>query len=187
MEAVTEVLGSLAQVQSILVGGEIVRVDYVSPASASEEEEAPGAYDRVRMGVELETGDGATCAVAWKMAGACEGLVVGPGRVDSLRSFDMELRRQDRTRSTAWQPVIGTPVQSLDVSWQLSDAECPPSLWAIHLRLNGQDLTIALGEAGLDGLRYQPDELLVIFDPSLASAYRIPADIKPDDVQPARP
>jgi hypothetical protein len=183
MEAFADVGGCVARVQGVLVGHEIVGVDYVSPASAPEEDDASAAYDSVLMGVELATRDGATCAVAWQMAGECEGLVVGRGRVESLRTFDMELRRANRTQSTRWQPLIGAPVRAVDVSWQRSAAGCPPTLWAIHVQLDAQAVTIALGEAGADGPRYQPDELLVIFDRALAAAYRIPAAIDPDGVE----
>jgi hypothetical protein len=181
LDTFADMRGRVSRVRSILVGREIDRVDYVSPASAHEEVAAPLAFDGVRMGIELATRDGATCAVAWQMAGVCEGLVVGQGRVESLRSFDMELRRENRTQSSRWQPFIGAPVRAVDVSWQQSAARCPPTLWAIHLQFDAQALTIALGEAGSDGPRYQPDELLVIFDSTLAAAYRIPAAIENDD------
>lgn len=102
---------------------------------------------------------------------------MGSGRVESLRFFDMALRRADRTRSSRWQPFIGTPVRGIRVDWQNSADGCPPTVWAVQLDFGVQAVTIAMGEAGLDGPRYQPDGLLVIFDRTSAEAYRIPAAI----------
>lgn len=181
MEAFADVPAGPSQLEAILVGHDIVRVAYVSPSSASEEGHSSAEYDRVRMGVELETGEGATCAVAWRMAGACEGLVMGGGDVESLRGYHMALRRVDRTRSRGWQPFIGTPVHRVRAEWQISADGCPPTVWAVQLDLGVRTLTIALGEAASDGPSYQPDELLVIFDCAVAKGYRIPAAIDLDD------
>lgn len=181
MEAFADVQDCVSRLRSSLVGHEIVRVEYVSPASSSEDEDSSAAYDIVRMGVEFETRRGITCAVTWQMAGECEGLVMGPGRVESLRPFHMELRRANQTHSRRWRPFTEVPVAVVDVSWQRSSAGCPPTVWAIHLVVDGESLTIALGEVGADGPQYQPDELLVIFDRSVAAAYRIPAAVDPSD------
>lgn len=175
-EAFSDVRGGLSRVRSTLLGNEIVRVDYVLPASTTECD-TPAAYDSVRMGVEFATRDGGRCAVAWQMVGDCEGMVTGRGPIDALRSFDMELRRVRMTQSAGWQRFVGAPVRALDVRWQRSAEGCPPTVWAIRLQVDSESLTIALGEPGIDGPVYQPDELLVIFDREAAAAYRIPAAI----------
>lgn len=181
MEGFADVRAGPSQFEAVLAGNSVVRVDYVAPSSAQDERRVTPKYDRVRMGVELETQEGATCAVAWKMAGVCEGLMMGSGRVESLRSYDMALRRADRTRAASWQPFIGTPVLKVRTDWQISADGCPPTVWAVQLDFGVRSLTIAMGEAGPDGPSYQPDELLVIFDRALANTYRIPAAIELGD------
>ena len=166
-----DVREQLARAESILVGHEIVGVQYVLPASVTEDD-ADTEVDSVRIGVELSVRGGGTCSVTWHTAGKCEGLMVGPGRVDCLRTIPMALRRKERTQSTKWQPFIDRRVRALRVSWQESSEGCPPTLWAIQLKFDTDELMIALGEAGPDGARYQPDELVVIFDAELAAAYR---------------
>jgi len=176
VESLAETREYLRRAESVLADRRIVRIEYVSPASASELE-APAAIDSVRMGVELELDDGAICSVAWRMEGACEGLVVGPGRVESLRTMSMDLQRTDRTDTPQWRSTLGQPVRRVGAGWQESSSGCPETLWAIHLQLDHGGITIALGEVDSDGPRYQPDELVVIFDGALAERYWIPAAI----------
>lgn len=179
MGAFADVHDGMSRFRVVLEGNEIARVDYVMPASTTADGHMSTAFDSVSMGVELLMQDGTRCAVTWQMDGECEGMVMGRGGIESLRPFEMELRRVEMTRSAGWQPFLGAPVIALDVGWQRSAEGCPPTVWAVRLQVDADAglLTIALGEPGADGPTYQPDELLVIFDQAVAAAYRIPAAI----------
>lgn len=71
----------------------------------------------------------------------------------------------------AWREYIGDRIISVAASWQVSGEDCPESLWAVRLSFAGGSIVIALGTA-YPHLDYQPDELVVVFDMSLARSYK---------------
>ena len=79
MEAFADVQDCVSRLRSSLVGHEIVRVEYVSPASSSEDEDSSAAYDIVRTGVEFrDTARDYLCGDLADGRGM-RGLANGPG------------------------------------------------------------------------------------------------------------
>lgn len=71
----------------------------------------------------------------------------------------------------AWRGLRGEAILSVAVAWHVSGQDCPESLWGVRLSFSARSILIALGTAN-PGLKYMPDELVVVFDPSLADSYR---------------
>jgi hypothetical protein len=163
-----------------LVGARLARASYLAPASSElGTPSRAAAIDVTRVGLELLCDDGRCFSAIWAMDGFNEGLSIGPGPGESRHSL-YELTSVDVTDLPRWARLLHRPITGVDLGWHVPNEGCPRTIWAACLRFEGRDqLTIALGclWRGVT-LEYQPDEVVVIFDPSLASAYR-PAGAEP--------
>lgn len=72
-----------------------------------------------------------------------------------------------------WSSLVGSVIVGFGVATQQSE-EGYELLWAIRINFdNGASAVVALGELQGMAPNYQPDNLLVIFDPEVAQSYQI--------------
>jgi hypothetical protein len=119
--------------------------------------------------VVLDLGDHGRMAFTWAMVGELEGLAVF--KEESLSEIAIE--KHDAAQCAAWHQHIGHSIISIAASWQVSGENCPESLWAVRICFAEGSIVVALGRANPD-IKYMPNELVVIFDSSLAQSYRPP-------------
>jgi hypothetical protein len=117
--------------------------------------------------VDLDFGKRGTTAITWAMAGELQGLAILPG--ESYAGIATEIL--DAADREAWRDLVGHKITSVAASWHISGADCPESIWAIRISFAVGSIVIALGAACPD-IKYMPDELVVVFDMSLARSYK---------------
>jgi hypothetical protein len=100
------------------------------------------------------------------MSGELEGLAILGGEPYSGIGTEI-LDAADRE---AWRQHIGNRITSIAASWQFSGENCPESLWSLRISFASGSIVIALGTAPV--LDYMPNELVVVFDMSLARSFR---------------
>ncbi|MEZ0260241.1 MAG: hypothetical protein ACAH80_04485 [Alphaproteobacteria bacterium] len=116
--------------------------------------------------VVLDLADRGKVVVTWAMTGALEGLTLLAEEAYS-GTIDEVLEAAERE---AWRNHIGHSITSVAASWQISGEDCPESLWSIRIGFPEGSVVIALGQVRAS-IEYMPDELVVIFDSSLARSY----------------
>lgn len=159
------------------VSGEAVRtVRYVAPRGESwpEGHRSDRAHE-VDMAVELGMESGAALVLFWAMDGVNEGMAI-EFRSPSESDTDLPGDPIDVSDHIDWEGFLGVPITSIGIAWHVPNEGCPEMPWAYNFEFSDESsLVIALGEAEDAGFTYMPDALLVIFDKSLAAAYKIPA------------
>lgn len=116
--------------------------------------------------VELGFGDSGITAITWAMDGELEGLGILSG--ESYSGVGTEVL--DAADREAWREHIGERIISVAGSWQISGEDCPESLWSVRIGFAAGSIVIALGAA--PDMDYMPNELVVVFDMSLARSYK---------------
>ncbi|MCE7080656.1 hypothetical protein [Streptomyces sp. ST2-7A] len=159
------------------VSGEVVRtVRYVVPQG----EEWPEGHreDRaheVDMAIELSMESGAVLVLSWAMDGFNEGVAI-EFRHPEESSTDLPGDPIDVSGHADWRNFLGVPITGIKIAWHIPNEGCPEMPWSYNFDFSdGSSLVFALGEAEGAGFTYMPDSLLVIFDESIAAAYKIPA------------
>ncbi|MFP3988452.1 hypothetical protein U9R90_13255 [Streptomyces sp. E11-3] len=127
------------------------------------------------MAVVLSMESGPVLVLSWAMDGVNEGMEVefrSPGEAGASLPGDPI----DVSGHVDWEGLLGVPIVSIGTSWHIPNEGCPEMPWAYNFRFSDESsLFIALGEAEGTGFTYMPDALLVVFDMSLAAAYKTPA------------
>lgn len=116
--------------------------------------------------VDLHLGDRGTTSITWAMAGELEGLAILKGESYSGTGTEV-LDASDRH---GWREHVGERITSVAASWQISGEQCPESLWSVRISFATSSIVIALGTA--PDMDYMPNELVVVFDMSLARSYK---------------
>ena len=101
------------------------------------------------------------------------GELHGISIVDDEAYSDPGAKSIEASSRDAWRGHIGGTIASVGAAWQVSGDGCPESLWALRLDLSAGSVVLALG-TDFPEIDYMPDELIVVFDPALARAYRPP-------------
>ncbi|KAA3607484.1 MAG: hypothetical protein DWQ01_14945 [Planctomycetota bacterium] len=144
-----------------------VTYHYFPPADGTYYAGGEKGVDHILAAVDLDLGDRSTTAITWAMAGELEGLGILEG--ESYSGIASEVL--DAADREAWREHIGNRITSVAASWQISGEDCPESLWSIRLNFATGSIVIALGTA-YPHLDYEPDELVVVSDKSLAHSYK---------------
>lgn len=139
---------------------------YLPPANGAYYAGGENGVDCDLAAVELHLGDRGTMAITWAMSGELEGLGIVEGKPYSGIGTEV-LNAADRE---AWRQHVGSRITSIAASWQISGENCPESLWALRLSFAAGSIVIALGTGPV--LDYMPNELVVVFDMSLAQSYK---------------
>jgi hypothetical protein len=79
----------------------------------------------------------------------------------------------EATNLPQWRPLVGSVICGFGVGTQHSE-EGHQLLWSIRLDVeNGVSVVVALGDIEDASPRYQPDNLVVIFEPETAQSYQV--------------
>lgn len=116
--------------------------------------------------VVLDLGDRSR-AITWAINGEAEGLSV----LDGWSYKGLADTSTDASSREAWRDHIGDTITSVAASWQDSTESQHACLWALRLDFSTGSVVVALGTADQE-VEYMPDELVVVFDATLAAAYR---------------
>lgn len=129
----------------------------------------------VDLSVELVMDGGATLALSWAMDGMNEGLAIELREAGESGS-GLITETVDVSSRIEWSTFLGNSIVNAAPAWHVPNEGCSEMPWAFRLDFsNSSSLVIALGESKGSGFTYMPDSLVVIFDDSIAAAYRIPA------------
>jgi hypothetical protein len=130
------------------------------------------SFDEVDS-VEITFVSGSRLVVRWAMDAALEGLAIEIVTKDSATDG---LVAADVTATPAWRDLVGNSIMAWRTAWQVSNADCPETLWSIAaVCFSGAAVAFALGEERGLGLSYMPDSMVVIFSEPLAVGYTIAA------------
>jgi len=139
---------------------------YLPPANGADYAGGEKGVDCDLAAVDLDLGDRGKTVITWAMAGELEGLGILKG--ESYSGIGTEVL--DAADREAWREHIGSRITSVAASWQISCEDCPESLWSIRISFAASSIVIALGTA--PDIEYMPNELVVVFDMSLARSYK---------------
>jgi hypothetical protein len=166
----TPVTQADAAALSALIGAQLegVTYHYLPPADGPSYAGDGDGSDGDLTAVVLDFSNRGRTTITWAMLGELEGLAI----LDEDEPYSgLADGVVDASHREAWGGHIGDSVISVGAAWQVSGDDCPESLWAVRLGFSTRSIVIALGIADPD-LVYLPDELVVIFDQSLAASYR---------------
>lgn len=163
-----------------LVGTSLSSVEYLLPGSSSRSTiERCEGVEIADMGVCLRR-EGAPDLIAfWVMKGAREGLALASG-TSSEDATGRRLRPLNASDSFDLKAATRR-ISGVAVAWHRPDGSGVEALWSMRLGFEtGENVTFALGEWDDEGfeLRYQPDNVVVIFDRNRAMGFRSPGAIE---------
>jgi hypothetical protein len=159
-----------------VIGSTIARVRYLLPYSSDVNERiARPGYDVADMGVEFTAVDGSVFTTLWFMEGEKEGLgfVLEPTPEYYASRW---LKVLDVTSAPEWTQFSMSPIVAVALARDVPNEGMPIAVWSLRLAVgSGLVAVVALGDD--DGrpegqLRYQPDNVLVIFDAEVALRYK---------------
>jgi hypothetical protein len=129
--------------------------------------------DSYLAAVDLHFNERRTTAITWAMDGWFQGLGALSGESYSGIATD----HSDAAGREAWHEHIGDTIRSVAASWHSSHEDFPESIWAVRFDFSRGSVVIALGSTwhASPAIEYMPDEIVVVFDPSLARSYKPPA------------
>jgi hypothetical protein len=118
--------------------------------------------------VVLEFTGGRSLVVAWAISGNDEGLNLGEGPPGP--ELGPAAPEADVTTRRGWDRLVGRELLGAAGSWYSGgDAK---TLWSLRLDVGDRSAVIALGGPSEGALKYEADELVVIFDAATAQTYR---------------
>jgi hypothetical protein len=163
-------LNALTSEHSGIVGACLAAVSYryLPPIDGSGYGGGGERVDGDIAAVVLDLGERGLRTITWAMDGALEGLAILGDDAAYAGLIDETV---DASTRAGWRRHIGTRITSLGAAWHISGEGCPESLWALRLECPQGPVVVALGMAD-DDISYVPDELVVMFDRELATAYR---------------
>ena len=162
--------GNLASAAAGIIGARLTAViyHYLPPVDGSAYAGGGDGVDADLTAIVLDLEERGLRTITWAMEGELEGIsVLG----DDAPYSGLADNAVEATSREAWREHISDTITSIGAAWQVSGDGCPESLWAIRLDFLCGSIVVALGTVDRD-IEYMPDELVVVFDPMLASAYR---------------
>jgi hypothetical protein len=166
----------LTALSAMLVGERLVSASYCVPAGVRWENYGDMEYvHEVDMGVELVTESGLVLGLSWSTPGREEGLSLGLDRRGECPSNEL-IDLVDVSRLSEWSAVLGRLIETVGVSFHVHADDSSTRPWAFRIGASGgSSVTVALGEVSHGALRYMPDNMLAIFDETIARDYQIPS------------
>ena len=152
-----------------LIGKRLVGVKYHYLPAADTHEYAgtESGFDSDLAAIDLDFGERGTTIITWATDGMNQGLANLNG--ESYTGLATEVL--DAADRDAWGMSIGDRISTIAVAWHFSGDDCPESIWAVRIGFSVSSIVIALGTANQE-IDYMPDELVVVFDETLARLYR---------------
>lgn len=134
--------------------------------------DAVSRIDEVSYGLRLVTSQSVPITLTWLMESDCEALVAVEGSGEDVGITDL-IEAHDVSASSRWRPLLGQAITNAGMSWHRATPECQPTPWACRLEFGDQGgFVAALAETHRETLRYQPDNVAVLFDRRDAEALR---------------
>ncbi|MQA03977.1 MAG: hypothetical protein GEV07_15040 [Streptosporangiales bacterium] len=140
----------------------------------------PVGHD-VSMGIELGTEGGGRLTISWLTEGTDARVDVSWGGIEE-RFPSGSLTRLDATAWPEWADLLGRGVEHVQSVEGLKPLEAGRTQAGVRLGFtDGRSVTVALGEVTEEGrLEYSPDNLVVLFDRTIAQAYEHSLAEEPD-------
>lgn len=160
-----------------VVGSRIVDVRYILPAGAQwPDGRVEGLVHEVDQGVELVKADGSVLALLWEQRGWEEFLAIVPMSVSGSWAEGL-IDVLSVSGTPEWMDILGRTIHGVGVAWHIPNADCPKSVWAIRIEVDGgSSFAIALGEIHEGAPTYLPDSIVVLFGREAAESYWIPGN-----------
>jgi hypothetical protein len=165
-------LNRIDTLRRAFLGARIDAVRYLQTLHGGLVSAPSSSMHEVELGIEIHLSTG-VFFITWEREDLIEGITISPSQA-LTPSEDVALINADN--APEWQDCIGSTISQFHLMWQVSQHDCPESLWALRLTLDPhQEIVIALGELNPDGTpTYYPDSLVVIFDEKVSRSYRNP-------------
>lgn len=165
----------LSALSTALIGERLVSAQYAVPASAGWKNHSDLDHvHEVDMGVNLVTKSGLTLELSWSTPGREEGLALALDRTGECTSNEL-IDLVDVGGKLEWSGIIGHSIKSVGISFYVHADDSSVRPWSFRIEVSdAPSVTIALGEVSDNTLHYMPDNLLVIFDETIAQWYLIP-------------
>lgn len=163
-------VGALALATTGLVGAHLSAVTYryLPPADESGYAGGGDGVDADLAAIVLDLGDRGHRTITWAMNGELHGIAI---LTDDEAYSDLVAKSVDASSREAWRDRIDGTIISIGAAWQVSGEGCPESLWAMRFDLRAGSVVVALG-TDYPEIGYMPDELVVVYGPVRARAYR---------------
>ena len=166
------ILGLSIRVLRSVVGHRIVGVSYKTSADllqCSGQGEQATTHD-VDHAVLVST-ESMTIVLEWCIRNYDEFLNIVSSPSDGASAAVTDVL--DVTSLPQWRPLVGSVISGFGIGTQYSE-EGHRLLWSVRLDVeNGASVVVALGETEGTLPSYQPDNLVVIFEPDIAQAYQV--------------
>jgi hypothetical protein len=160
------------------LGVELTAVKYLMPVGTIwPRGRADDKVHEVDHGLQLFTRAGAVVSVSWAMDGLIEGLCLEVRSEPVNASSDDLIAAIDVTGLQEWGPLVGRPLRLTGLATHIPSGTNRATVWSVRFEsTNAANVVIALGEADGPSLGYMPDNILAIFDESVARAFFIPGN-----------
>jgi hypothetical protein len=125
------------------------------------------------LAVDLQFADDARLVVTWAISGDVEGLHLSDepdaGLIDAVPTVDASTR-------SGWNRLVGRTLTGVAGAWYPRDDV--RALWSLRLDFGDEHVVIALGGGSPkgDGIVFESDEVIVIFDEAVSRRHRPTAD-----------
>jgi hypothetical protein len=153
-----------------MVGQRIARVDYKSSSNMLQDLSRDTGFHEVEQAVVISA-ESATVVLEWRINNYDEFLGVTGSLSDAMTASIIDMHNVSDLQP--WSSLVGTVVTGFGVATQSSEEgqELP---WSIRIDFASKaSVVVALGEAQGKIPSYQPDSLVVIFDPEVARLYEV--------------
>ncbi|MFC7280186.1 hypothetical protein ACFQS1_40040 [Paractinoplanes rhizophilus] len=159
----------LTEVGRRIVGATVLGVTYRQTERGGLNVPPVGVAHEVDLEVVLRLSTG-VISVTWERDDLVEGLALG--WEDAADPEGVAAVPADNSES--WRGLVGHAITNVYASWQVSEVNCPESMWSIRFSFGPRlHVVIALGELDVSGWpMYHPDSLLLLFDENMARSYR---------------
>jgi hypothetical protein len=166
----------VARIRDAVVGTRLENVQYRQTRHSGLAAVPEGNLHEVDLDVVLRLSTG-TVDLTWERDNLIEGLAIDFPFVHA-KAADNEIL-VPANASDQWRRRIGDRIGNVHFGWQVSEENCPESLWSLRLSFEtGASVVFALGELDSGGApTYHPDAIVVLFDERTARSYRQPGAI----------
>jgi hypothetical protein len=159
----------LTEIGQRIVGATFLGVAYRQTMRGGLNVPPSGLAHEVDLEVVLRLSTGVV-SVTWERDDLVEGLAIGWGEVADSGGVAFVLA----DNCEPWRELVGRTIMDVHASWQVSEVDCPESMWSLRLGFGSRMYAvIALGELDVLGRpTYHPDSLLLLFDENVARSYQ---------------
>jgi hypothetical protein len=162
----------IAGIRRSFVGARVVSVRYRQTGVSGLAAVPAGESHEVDLDVVFELSSG-IATVTWERNDLVEGLAIAFPDVAVEVEGTVSVPADE---SVQWRSYVGKEVRDVSLGWQVSEVDCPESLWVLRLSFETDaKVVLALGQLDTDGTpTYHPDSIVVVFGEDVARSYEPP-------------